>query len=1054
MSRKYGIGLDIGIGSVGFAVISRTNKEDARIEDLGVRLFDSGETNDHKARKSQERRAHRSVRRLIRRRAHRKERVKNFLQKINLISNDKLKAWQEQNGNQNIFAVRLKGLDAKLTPEEIADCIIHICNHRGYREFYEEESTDKEAGVIKQALAEFEQRFQDGNYRSVADMILHDEVFKTETAFPDYHNHKESERHILIKRAYLEKELLEILKHQQNYYPQLTEHNIDFLCNKIVFAQRDFETGPGEPGKMLNRKTGQKEEQLRKFLGFLDSIGKCMFYKDEKRAFRSTVLSDVYALINCLSQFTYVDVETGEIVLPKEAASVILKEVLIKASATEKELKALLKRFGIEMIKPGKLEVKAPDTIKTLKILKATLEASGYNYEELIAEEQFDLENPSKLQRLCVILSENITPKRRERALEREGWNKKLREEMKRKKFGGTASVCERYMVEAINAFLNGETYGNFQARRLQEREEATEVKTKYKTLPALTKNTDEEIIENVVVFKAINETRKVLNAIIRKYGSPEYINVEVADELGRSFKERDKISKMNRDNEKERKQIVDKIVQLGLRNEGEVKNKDILRFRLWKAQNGVDLYTGRPIEENEVLGEIYEVDHIVPFSLILDDTINNKALVNRTANQEKRQRVPREYLADDEEFMKRVNTLFNKGKISAKKYKYLTLESLYTPQARLLLEEWKSRNINDTRYITRYIVNYLAGNLLFDSDKAKNVYAIKGAITSKMRKLWLNSKSWGNAEKDRENNLHHAADAVVIANLTPAYVEIASDTLKLQSIYKAHHKQESFEYTTYLNGAVRKMEKYYGFNEAYSRRLLEAKGRIPSLVRNLYAEVDKRLVDNSLEFFQDVTCEQFVANVKDYYRDDQIFAESLSMPLVSYKQNKKFQGQITDDNPVKQSQRKDTSIAKLDTLGNENVLSANKYYCIEIYRDKQNKTALRGIRYVDLVKKNKKLYLATPLPENYKEHVMYLFANDYVRIFDGNNKLKFEGYYRSTKNVNRNLLYIRNNNVNSDVIVSVTKNDKVIKLNVDILGKLGGEVKCSVPFMLLSEKD
>ena len=86
----------------------------------------------------------------------------------------------EQNGNQNIFAVRLKGLDAKLTPEEIADCIIHICNHRGYREFYEEESTDKEAGVIKQALAEFEQRFQDGNYRSVADMILHDEVFKTE----------------------------------------------------------------------------------------------------------------------------------------------------------------------------------------------------------------------------------------------------------------------------------------------------------------------------------------------------------------------------------------------------------------------------------------------------------------------------------------------------------------------------------------------------------------------------------------------------------------------------------------------------------------------------------------------------------------------------------------------------------------------------------------------------------------------------------------------------------------------------------------------------------
>ena len=686
--------------------------------------------------------------------------------------------------------------------------------------------------------------------------------------------------------------------------------------------------------------------------------------------------------------------------------------------------------------------------------MKATLEASGYSYEELIEEDQFDLENPSKLQKLCVILSENITPKRRDAALKRAGWNEKLRKEMSRKKFGGTASVCERYMLEAINAFLEGETYGNFQARRLKERDASSEETTKYKILPALTKKDDEEIVENVVVFKAINETRKVLNAIIRKYGSPEYINVEVADELGRSFKERDKLTKLNRENEKERKNIDKKLVELGLRKDGEVKPKDILRYRLWKAQGGVDLYTGVPIEENEVLSEVYEVDHIVPFSLILDDTAQNKALVSRIANQEKRQRVPRQYLADDKEFMKRVNTLFSKGKISAKKYKYLTLESIYTAEAKVLLEEWKSRNINDTRYITRYIVNYLTSNLLFDSEKAKNVYAIKGAITSKMRKLWLNSKSWGDEEKDRENNLHHAADAIVIANLTPAYVEIASDNLKLQNIYKAHHKQESFEYTTYLNGAVKKMAKYYGFSESYSRRLLESKERIPSLVSNLRTEVDKRLVDNSLEIFQDITPERFMKNVKDYYRDDQAFAESLSMPLVSYKQNKKFQGQITDDNPIAKNKRKETSVAKIDTLGNENILSANKYYCIEIYKDNQNKTALRGIRYVDLVKRNKKLYLATPYPAGYQEHVMYLFANDYVRIYDNRNRLKFEGYYRGVEAITRKKFQMRFANANKNIIVSIIKTDEVKKCNVDILGNLGGEVKCSEPFMLLQGND
>lgn len=114
--RKFGIGLDIGIGSVGFAVLSWSNDEDARIEHVGARLFESGELGKPtggKNRKSQERRGFRSVRRLVRRRAHRKERVKRFLQKIGLITKEKIKVWQELNGNQNIFQIRLKGLEEK-----------------------------------------------------------------------------------------------------------------------------------------------------------------------------------------------------------------------------------------------------------------------------------------------------------------------------------------------------------------------------------------------------------------------------------------------------------------------------------------------------------------------------------------------------------------------------------------------------------------------------------------------------------------------------------------------------------------------------------------------------------------------------------------------------------------------------------------------------------------------------------------------------------------------------------------------------------------------------
>lgn len=1048
MERKYGIGLDIGIGSVGYAVISRTNNLDARIEDIGVRLFDSGENIRQKASNAQERRGYRSTRRLLRRRKHRKERIKKFFLKIKLMNEMQLKAWQEQNGNQNVLQTRIKGLNEKLTPEEILDCIIHICNRRGYREFYGEDSKKENADKdelqkIEGGLASFDEIYQSGGYKSVAEMLINDPAFRTETSFADYRNHKNAERYILIKREFVKKELEDILNKQSEYYPQLTANNIRIICDDMVLAQRDFETGPGN-----------EDDKTRRFMGFIDSIGQCMYYKDEKRAYRSTVIADIYALVNCLSQLSFVNTETGEILLPENVAKEIIDTALINASITENDIKNILKQNKLEMHKPGKLEVTVPDTIRTLKTLKAVLTNAGYKYEELIKENQFDINNPSKLHQLCLLLSENITPARRIRALKAKGWNEKLQKEVIRKKFGGTASVCEKYMVEAIEAFKRGETYGNFQARMLKEREDALPDIEKQKYLAPFDKKVDEELVKNTVVFKAVNETRKILNELIRKYGSPEYINIEVADDLGRSFKERAKIIKRINDNKKEKDKIANKLIELGLRKEGEVKPFDIERYRLWEEQEGKDLYTGEVIPVEKILSGIYDVDHIVPFSLILDDTLQNKALVNLGVNrQQKGQQVPLGYLssADKEDYLKRINTLFKKKKISIKKYKYLTLSNLYGN--RDLLSEWKSRNINDTRYITRFLVNYLSANLLFSSGKAKNVFGVKGIITSRMRRLWLNKKTWGDEQKNRDNNLHHAADAIVIANLTPAYLEIASDKIKLDRIYKDYHKRISEEYLTYLGKAVNKMVKYYGFNKEYAEKLLATpNSRVPAMIRNIADETDIRLWDNSLECYKDVSEEQFYKNLKAFYKDDAVFADTIKPVLVSYKQNKKYQGKFTKDNPLKKNETDGAYIKKVDSFGNANVLDTKEYYCAELYKNNKNQTILRGIRYVDLKKKNKKLYLITPYPEDYQEHIMYLFANDYIKIFDNIGNIKFSGYYRGIKNSKANRIYCKNNNCNLMEDKTIGKKDVVKKYYVDILGKIGGEIKCSVPF--LSQKD
>lgn len=1046
MERKYGIGLDIGIGSVGYAVISRTNNLDARIEDIGVRLFDSGENIRQKASNAQERRGYRSTRRLLRRRKHRKERIKKFFLKIKLMNEVQLKEWQEKNGNQNVLQTRIKGLNEKLTPEEILDCIIHICNRRGYREFYDEDSKKENADKdelqkIEGGLASFDEIYQSGGYKSVAEMLINDSAFRTETSFVDYRNHKNAERYILIKREFVKKELEDILNKQSEYYPQLTANNIRIICDDMVFAQRDFETGPGN-----------EDDKTRRFMGFIDSIGQCMYYKDEKRAYRSTVIADIYALVNCLSQLSFVNTETGEILLPENVAKEIIDTALTNASITENDIKNILKQNKLEMRKPGKLEVTVPDTIKTLKTLKAVLTNAGYKYEELIKENQFDINNPSKLHQLCLLLSENITPGRRIRALKAKGWNEKLQKEVIRKKFGGTASVCEKYMVEAIEAFKRGETYGNFQARMLKEREDALPDIEKQKYLAPFDKKIDEELVKNIVVFKAVNETRKILNELIRKYGSPEYINIEVANDLGRSFKERAKIIKRINDNKKEKDKIANKLIELGLRKEGEVKPFDIERYRLWEEQEGKDLYTGEVIPVEKILSGIYDIDHIVPFSLILDDTLQNKALVNLGVNrQQKGQQVPLGYLssADKEDYLKRINTLFKKKKISIKKYKYLTLSNLYGN--RDLLSEWKSRNINDTRYITRFLVNYLSANLLFNSDKAKNVFGVKGIITSRMRRLWFNKKTWGDEQKNRDNNLHHAADAIVIANLTPAYLEIASDKIKLDRIYKDYHKRISDEYLTYLGKAVNKMVKYYGFNKEYAEKLLATpNSRVPAMIRNIADETDIRLWDNSLECYKDVSEEQFYKNVRAFYKDDTVFADTIKPVLVSYKQNKKYQGKVADDTLYKNEEK--GYYKKVISDNNKSILDARNYYCLELYKNIDDGISLRGIRYVDLKKQYKKLCINVSCPKDYKNHIMYLFNNDYIAIFDKNNNLKFNGYYKGLKSVNNRFIYVKNNNSNLSEYKTIGKKDIIKKYYVDILGKIGGEIKCSVPFLSLKD--
>lgn len=1152
--EKYYLGLDVGIGSIGWSVI---NIEKNRIEDFDVRLFKSGEDTHKKERFSQKCRRYRGIKRLYRRRSHRKQRLKNYLGLIGLTSAENIDRYYE-NCNNNIIELRYNALSEKLSPEEIAACLIHICNNRGYNDFYEVNADDLDDAEEKKkyeeehvAISNINRIMNRGGYRTPAEMICKcSEFVEPNSVYRKYHNSGSSAQRYLISRPMLEREVSLILKHQSNYYKCLTEESIDII-KQIIFSQRDFETGPGD-----------ENDKYRKFTGYLDTLGKCRFYKEEDRGCRFTVIADIYALVNVLSQYSYTD-DNGTPTFSKELANSLIEKALESGSLTRNELKKTAKTYNI-MFNDNNADTPLTKCFKYIKTIKPIFEKYGYDWNKLI-DNYTDTAN-NVLNRIGIVLSQSQTPKRRKDKLIKLdlGLESALIDELVKLKLSGTSNVSYKYMKGSIEAFCEGEIYGEYQAKARKDEIIPIDDDSKPTKLPPFKNEDDCEFFKNPVVFRAINETRKLINAIINKYGYPVAVNIETADELNKTFEDRAKDNKRNKKNEKENDRIIKEICDCIHVSENEA-HKLIEKYKLWEAQEGKCLYSGKPIDKESMLRDrdkLFEVDHIIPYSLILDNTINNKALVYAEENQTKGQRSPLMYMDKTKasEFRARVNSMLKNKKCSKKKYRYLMLSDLDNSE---LLDEWKSRNLNDTRYICKYLVNYLRNNLRFNrsitSIKEKDrVFAVKSKFTSMFRRMWLNEATWGRYDKGELKKitfLDHAVDAIVIANCRPEYVILAGEKLKLSRMYHQAGKKITAEYEASKNACIESLFRYYGMDRKTSNYLLSGHtSRLAPVIPNLREEVDKRVWDKNIftQFWKDdgikedecdQKCEEmYRENMDSLYKDDPEFAASLRMPVVSLKPDRKYRGTVTDENAIcireidgelmklkresigtitekdidniytddrllidslravfaekkykdideylKETEQpyfvtsagkrvnkvtvKDKAplrwLTKTISESNYSFMDDRNYYCTELYKDSKGNNNLQSIAMSDIVHKNGKLWLKPDYryPDDYCTHVMYIFPGDYLRIKSISKKsgeqLKFEGYYKSVCNINKNkIYYISNNKPNSknDNLI-IRKTDKCIKLEVDIMGKIQGEndgkgISCGEPLSLLKEKN
>lgn len=291
--------------------------------------------------------------------------------------------------------------------------------------------------------------------------------------------------------------------------------------------------------------------------------------------------------------------------------------------------------------------------------------------------------------------------------------------------------------------------------------------------------------IRNPVVLRSLSQARKVVNEIIRRYGSPARVHIETGRELGKSFKDRKEIEKQQENNRKQRVRAVELFKEAFPYFVGEPKYEDILKMRLYEQQHGKCLYSGLAMDLSRLNEKGYvEIDHALPISRTWDNSLNNKVLVLGRENQRKSDQTPFEYLrgAENSEAWREFQ-----ARLSGCYFPFAKKQRIST--TKLDEEGFKARNLNDTRYVARFMCQFVEENLHLTGNGKRRVFASNGQITAMLRGLW------GLKKVREENDRHHALDAIVVA---------CSTVSMQQKITKAMQRREVLETINTETGEVK----------------------------------------------------------------------------------------------------------------------------------------------------------------------------------------------------------------------------------------------------------
>ncbi len=868
-------GFDLGTTSVGFAVFELDEEKGrGRIQHEGTRIFPEGRTEKDLEPRNKARRAARLIRRQIRRRRLRRRFLRRALAEAGLLpwfntveqsaarpfrklprGGAPSEEWEEAM-KSDPYLLRSRGLNQALQPFEIGAALYHLAQRRGFKSARLVEETDKqkkkEEGKVKEAIT--------GLRGEMGEKTLGEHL----AGLPE----SERKRDRYLGRDMIEEEFKKLWEAQARFHPKLLTKELEEELEGIIFYQRPV-------------------------FWRLKTLGTCWLEPGEPVCPAGSWIGQQFVLLQGLNNLRLAGMYERPLTGEERAKALALLEG--QATVTWGKLR---KTLGLP--KDSDFNLEAGDEKKMLgNALETKLRG--------IFKKEWD-NHPSRNQiqreihqRLYKINYERIGNKRIEIRFKKQDIEEQRRQfiEEAQSDFGITAEQAEqltrivlpnewlRFSEKAIEKLLPHMKQGLrtdealdkvYPGHRQPETQSLQRLPSR--TLMRRDQNTPEAAsrslpdLRNPTVMRALHELRKVVNNLIRTYGKPDLIRIELARDLKLGKKKRDALNKLQNEQRRKREKAKTALAEESFKKPS---GTDIEKWLLWQECNKTCPYTGRKISPDDLFrnGE-FQIEHIHPLSRSLNNTFINKTLCAADINRRKGNQTPFEFFREDPEKWEavtaRIRRLVRDNRMPKRKAE------------RFLREDWGEENVEELAERQLRDTSYIAteARKLLERLGVK-VQVTNGRATAQLRWLWgLDSilDPEGRSRKNRADHRHHAVDALVVALTSPAFIKRLSEHYAREKRVRREQfpepwpnfRQEADEKTKAIVVSHRVQRKLSGrFHEQTALGLtaekLLGKGKT-TLHRFVKRKPIRELSDKEISFVRDEAIKQLLVQLSEKHGD------------------------------------------------------------------------------------------------------------------------------------------------------------------------------------------